>query len=230
MYLLYKSDAQSAEAFSAALRGPVAEQLLAQPGVRKMRVSVADADVAPAAKLRQGNSRPMLDALVSLWVDSSVYRAPLEAILTDACPRFHGYLVTESEPLVNTAHPARDGERVYGMNQVVCLQKPPRLSTEDWIKVWHGSHTQLALETQSTFCYRQNVVARALTYGAPACDAIIEENFPPEAMTSQHVFYDAVGDDARLQRNQKAMMESCARFIDFDKIDVLPTSEYVLRN
>jgi hypothetical protein len=26
------------------------------------------------------------------------------------------------------------------------------------------------------------------------------------------------------------MMESCARFIDFDRIDVLPTSEYMLHS
>ena len=46
-------------------------------------------------------------------------------------------------------------------------------------------------------------------------------------MDSNHVFYEAEGDDAKLAQNLKAMMDSCARFIDFDKIDIIPTSEYL---
>ena len=118
--------------------------------------------------------------------------------------------------------------RVEGMCQVVFLQKPDRLSYEQWLDTWHHSHTQVAIDTQSTFGYRQNVVARALTEGAPPCDAIIEENFPAAAMNSQQAFYAAVGDEVKFRANQKAMIDSCVRFIDFDKIDVLPTSEYVV--
>ena len=92
--------------------------------------------------------------------------------------------------------------------------------------MWQGSHTQVAIDTQSTFGYRQNVIVRALTYAAPHYRAIIEENFPAAAMTSPHAFYDAVGDDARYKANLKAMIDSCARFIDMDRIDVVPTSEY----
>ena len=59
---------------------------------------------------------------------------------------------------------------------------------------------------------------------------MIEENFPPEAMQSDHAFY-GVGedDDEGLKANLGAMLESCSRFIDFDKIDVIPMSEYVLK-
>ena len=67
-----------------------------------------------------------------------------------------------------------------------------------------------------------------MTYAAPPFDAIIEENFPLEAMTSQHAFY-GVETDAQLQANQQAMIDSCVRFIDFDKIDVVPTSEYLIK-
>jgi hypothetical protein len=48
-------------------------------------------------------------------------------------------------------------------------------------------------------------------------------------MTSQQAFYDAVGDEAKLDTNRKRMMESSGRFIDFDRIDVIPMSEYVVR-
>jgi len=53
------------------------------------------------------------------------------------------------------------------MYQVVLLRKPPRLSHEQWLEIWLGSHTQVAIDTQSTFGYRQNVIVRPLTFAAP---------------------------------------------------------------
>ena len=113
------------------------------------------------------------------------------------------------------------------MCHVVFLTHPPRLSYDHWLDIWHNSHTQIAIDTQSTFGYRQNVIVRPLTYGAPPFDAIIEENFPAAAMESEQVFYEAEGDDEKYQKNAKAMMDSVMRFIDFDKIDIIPTSEYL---
>jgi hypothetical protein len=60
------------------------------------------------------------------------------------------------------------------------------------------------------------------------CDAIVEENFPAEAMTDREVFYNAVGNPALKAANEKRMIDSCVRFIEFDRIDCIPTSEYVL--
>ena len=60
---------------------------------------------------------------------------------------------------------------------------------------------------------------------------MIEENFPPEAMASNHAFYAVEeGDDEGLAAHSQAMIESCARFIDFDRIDVIPMSEYLLKS
>ena len=227
LYPLWKSDAFDADEFRGRLLNDLAPALL-KSGVRGLRLSVADSEVAAADALRIENARPVMDAMISVWLDSSVLRAPVEQLLAQHCSRLAGYLVTESEPIVNTQHPAEVGARTYGMAQVVFLQRPRRLSQQQWLEIWLGSHTQVAIDTQSTFGYRQNVVVRPLTYAAPACDAIVEENFPPEAMTSRHAFF-AAGDDPTLAANSTAMMESCARFIDFDKIDVIPTSEYILK-
>jgi hypothetical protein len=38
------------------------------------------------------------------------------------------------------------------------------------------------------------------------------------------------GDETKFRKHAALMMESCARFIDFDRIDVLPTSEYMLHS
>ena len=96
------------------------------------------------------------------------------------------------------------------------------MAREDWLTLWKDSHTQVAIDTQSTFGYRQNLVVRTLGPDTPGCWAIVEENFPPEAMSSQHAFYGADSDEV-LEANRTAMVESCTRFIDFDKIDVVPT-------
>jgi hypothetical protein len=224
LYPVWKSNELEADDFRDILLQQLAPELLSL-GVRGLRISVVDSDVAAAADLRQENSHPVMDAMISVWVDSSVYRQSIEQVIAARVQRMAGYLVTESEPLVSET-PA--GERTPGMAQVVFLQRPHRLSEQQWLEIWHGSHTQVAIDTQSTFGYRQNVITRPMTYAAAPFDAIIEENFPAEAMSSQHAFY-GVETDAELQANLKAMIDSVVRFIDFDKIDVIPTSEYLIK-
>jgi hypothetical protein len=224
LYPVWKDSALEADAFRDQLLQRLAPSLL-ELGVRGLRISVVDSDVAAADGLRQENSRPVMDAMISVWLDSAVYRQPVEAAIASQVSRMAGYLVTESAPLVAAE---TQGQRTPGMAQVVFLQRPRRLSEQQWLEIWHGSHTQVAIATQSTFGYRQNVIVRPMTYGAPPFDAIIEENFPAAAMSSQHAFY-GVETDAELQVNLQAMIDSVVRFIDFDKIDVVPTSEYVIK-
>ncbi len=233
LYLLWTSPTDATEDFCQQLLAQAPEQLLAS-GVQQLRISVVDEAVAAAAPLRLENNKPLPAAMVSMWVDSAIYRQRQETVLAAYAERLAGYLVTESEPIVNYRHPAEPGQRVSGMCQVALLQRPERISYQQWLDVWHNSHTQIAIDTQNTFAYRQNVVVRQLSDDAPACDAIIEENFPAAAMDSPHAFYDAVRpdgslDDERLQANQKAMIDSVMRFIDFDKIDVMPSSEYCFK-
>ena len=94
-----------------------------------------------------------------------------------------------------------------------------------WLDLWQTQHTQVAIDTQDTFAYRQNVIETIVSGDAPLLHAMIEENFPPQAMTSDQAFY-GVSTQAQLDENMAAMMQSCARFIDFDRIDVIPMSEY----
>lgn len=224
LYPVWKEAPLEADAFRDQLLERLAPTLL-DLGARGLRISVVDSDVDAAAGLRQENSRPAMDAMISLWLDSSVYRSPLESAIASRVGRMAGYLVTESAPLVTDTP---EGQRTPGMAQVVFLQRPHRLSAQQWLEIWHGSHTQIAIDTQSTFGYRQNVIVRPMTYAAPGFDAIIEENFPAAAMSSQHAFY-GVETDEDLQENLQAMIDSVVRFIDFDKIDVVPTSEYVIK-
>ena len=229
LFIVWKHEGDSEKAFRQKLLDKVSPQLI-DLGARRLRIGVVDEDVAPAAALRMETSKPPIAGLISVWVDTSIRRRPFEDAIQGSVARLAGYLVTESEPIVNTRHVVADGQRTPGMYQVVLLRKPPRLSHEQWLEIWLGSHTQVAIDTQSTFGYRQNVIVRPLTPAAPPCDAIIEEHFPAEAMTDPMVFYNAVGDEAKRKRHEKAMLDSVMRFIDFDKIDRIPMSEYTLKS
>jgi hypothetical protein len=236
LYLLWRDAgasgefSEAGERFGQRLRGDLAERLLAL-GARGVQVNVADAAAAPGETLRQSNTQPQIEGMLSLWLDSAVarFRQPFDDAIAAAVPRMAAYLVTESQPIRNTRHPPQPGSRTAGFAQVAVLRRPPRLTYEAWLDIWHNSHTQVAIDTQSTFQYVQNVIIRPLSYGAPLYDAVVEECFPAEAMTDPQVFFDGVGDPEKFQRNLQGMMESVQRFIDLDKIDVLPTSQYVIK-
>ena len=230
VYSLWSSPGQDGDTFRDLLLAELPAALGRLPSVHGARLAVADSAVQPASGRRMESHPPVPAALLSLWVDYAV-EASWQPLVNSLADRSSGYLVAEAEPLQSgRSHPAGVGERVYGMCHVVWLRKPAQLDRREWLAIWKGSHTRVAIDTQSTFGYRQNVVARILGAQSLAFDAIVEENFPPEAMDSDHAFYNTGGDDALLQQRMTAMIESCARFIDFGHIDVIPMSEYVIRD
>ncbi len=189
---------------------------LTRLGARAVQVNVADESLGhPFGVVPEAGTDQIL-AAVSAWVDTAEGNR-----LTAALPEpgsdgasWHGWLVCESEPMPNRAHPPGPDGAVAGFAQLVALARPPHLSWGEWRNIWQGSHTAVAINTQSSFRYVQNVVFRALTPGAPPYAAIVEECFPSEASGDLHVFFDAVGDDERLSRHMAAMSESCDRFMD----------------
>lgn len=223
---VWRPEGTTGDEFRDTLLALAAEQLCELPAVRALRLAVADSAVSPADNKRMASFGELPDGVVSAWVDTVTHAESLQHLLERVVSKSAAYLVTESEQLVNSE--SVDGRgRFPGFCQVVFLQRPDRLSEQAWLDIWQGSHTGIAIATQSTFGYRQNVIVRALAAGSAPYSAMIEENFPDQAMTSDHAFYGAP-DDETLQANLTAMMESCARFIDFERIDVIPMSEYLL--
>lgn len=228
IYAISHPDGEAPASLGERLRGEVTARLL-DLGAHGTQVNVVDADVAPASRLRMVPPEVAApDAVVSVWVDSATdhLRAPFDDAVALAGGRASAYLVTESVPLRNERHPVGPGERVPGMAQVVFFRRAPGLADADFLATWLGSHTQIAIDTQDTFSYVQNVVARVLTPGAEPYDAIVEECFPAAAMTDPGAFYDAVGDAEKLAEHGRIMFESVQRFIDLSAIVVVPTSRY----
>ena len=228
LYALWRSASEGRAAFRERLIGDLAPGLL-DAGALGLQVNVDDDAVAAAAPSRIESSRPPPDGLLTLWLHSASARAPHEAAVAAAAHRIAGYSALESEPMPNTACVAPEGERTPGYSQVVFIQKPDRMHYADWLDFWQRRHGPVAMEVQSNFRYVQNVVVRALTYQAPRLDAIVEECFPAEAMTDRQAFYDALGDEQKFRKNEKAMLDSCAQFLDFKRLDCIPTSEYVVK-
>ena len=227
LYLLDTGDETPGDALRERLVDVVAPRLVAL-GAHQVQVNVMDSGVEAAAgtRMRSGTG-PCPDALVSVWVDSAnaPLRAAYDEVLHEVDAGVSAYLVTESAPLPDDPV----GGRRPGYTQVSFLQRPERLDEQAWIAHWHDHHTQVAIDTQATSRYLQNFVVRPLTPGAPPCTAVVEEAFPEEAMTDQSVFFDAVGDDERRTANADRLMASVMAFLDFDLIDVVPTSEYTVR-
>jgi len=204
-------------------------QLKQQAGVHGVQINITDEFLhnVPGSLQPLHRQQPPVQGIINIWVDTSYYRAPLEALIGRHVSGFHGYSVVESKPIVNDK-PAGPGQRLDALSQIVFLEKPQAMDHQAWLADWLNRHTQVAIDTQSTFGYVQNVVLRPLTPNAPMLHGIIEELFPFESFTSQEAFYDAVGDAAKLQRHFQAMMDSCASFIDRERMDIFHTSQYII--
>jgi len=199
----------------------------ARSSIRTARLAFSDSGVNDAVS-RQMGRKPLPNLMASIWSENLDDALEVCEAWKQASDKNSLFGVSEKEPLPNKKYPAEVGERVHGFCQVALLQRPERLMKEEWLSIWQQSHTQVAIETQSTFGYRQNLIEDVYGNNDYSLDAIVEENFPPEAMTSDHAFYDAE-DDIELGKRQERMMTSCARFIDFDRIDVVPMSEYLVK-
>ncbi len=185
-------------------------------GGRAVQVNVTDPALGHPFGVAPEQGSQQILAAVSVWVDTAE-GSRVASALPDPGPAgaaWHGWLVTESEPVPNRSHPAGPDGRVPGFAQIVALTRPSHLSWGEWRRIWQGTHTSVAVNTQATFRLVQNVVFRAVTGGAPGFAAIVEECFPIEAAGDLHAFFDAVGDDAKLSRHMAAMSESCDRFMD----------------
>jgi EthD domain len=201
---------------------------LRRQGARRLQVNVVDAALGPPFGVAPDADTPSLTATVSMWVNTAE-GFDVRSLLPDpgAAGAWSGYLVTEAEPLPNTTVPPGADGRIPGFAQMVLLGRPDGLSWGEWRRVWQGSHTSVALATQSSFRYVQNVIFRAVTPEAPPYVAVVEECFPRAAASDLHVFFDAVGDEQRLARHMAAMSESCDRFMDGSS-PVSWTAEYLL--
>ncbi|GAB3225287.1 EthD domain-containing protein [Mycolicibacterium hippocampi] len=215
------------DAWCTRLRTEVGRALL-DTGAPGLAINVRDSVVTDSLMTLTTMDPPVI-ALVSIWTQQS-YGSQIStatALLADLCDEVSAYLVTESVPLAPPDTVA--GERSPGFANVALLRRPAELDEATWLSRWQQDHTQVAIDTQSTFGYTQNTVVRTLTAGAAPISAIVEELFPIEATSDLHAFFGAADDDDLSDRMSR-MVASTSAFGANRDVDTVPTSRYVLRS
>jgi hypothetical protein len=194
---------------------------LVAAGAVELAVNIDDAHVAPA--LRFGPGEP-ITAVVSVWTQAD----PGDIVTTIAKAvdesELHAYRVTEKVRL--DPHPVAEGARLDALAQVAVLRRPEHMTREDYLEYWQVHHTPIAIRTQNTSGYIQNIVEESLTPNSPEIAAIVEEHFPMAALTDPHAFYGSGGDEAELNRRMSELMTSVAKFGADQGLDLVPTSRY----
>jgi hypothetical protein len=201
------------------LHDPALHDELAAAGVRRLQVNVDDEHVAGAMRIPTGEP---VRAVVSVW---DAEPDTVAEILATSAATVHGWRVDERRRL--DPPEAWDSTRADALSNVAILRRPDELAHEEWLRRWMVEHTPIAIRTQATFGYVQNVVVDPVTPGAPRVDAFVEELFPSAGMSDMHAFYGSGGDDAELSRRLTELMASVARIGADRDLDLVPTSRYL---
>lgn len=192
----------------------------AAAGATRVQVNLSDDPVSGAMRIDELD--PPITAVVAFWAPDP------GAVLAVVDDGLHGPIaaweVTDRAPL-NPELPA-DGSRIDALSNIAFLRRPDDLDRDEWLRRWLDDHTQVAIDTQATFGYVQNIVERPLTENAPSVAAIVEELFPMEAVNDIHAFYGSGGDQQELERRMTLMLESVTRFGADRHLDVVPTSRH----
>jgi hypothetical protein len=195
---------------------------LVRAGARRISLAVADLDDPDADRVRQFNASGLMDAKLSLWLESVDDRSRIEALFSPLAKRSAGYLVTESVPRALRGQDLGPGERSPGVSLLTTFPKPDRIDEETFYDRWHGSHTPLSLEIHPLIQYVRNSVARVLTTGAPPIRAIVNESVASIAIAADPIsFY-------RSERDRERAVEDLFSFVDFETLSMVLMSEYIL--
>ena len=195
-------------------------------GARRIAVNLSDAHVAAKLGSRITRLEPTLGGVVSFWLDAALEREPLERTLRASAVQIAGYSVLESVALANSTHLAAKSERTPGINMIACIATKTGQPYDAWLEHWLEEHRRVALETQATYAYVRNIVVRALTPGAPPWRGIVEEGFDAASIGDPMAWYKADGSAQKLQANLGRMIASCQAFLDLDRVESHPMSEY----
>jgi hypothetical protein len=207
-----------------ALDDPALRTRLAAVGVTRFQLNADDETVASALRFGPGDDQGRaITAMVTLWTEGDP--AAAVNVLAELAPNVHAWRVTERRPI--EPPPVRDGDRADALANIAVLRRPEGMTRETYLDIWLNDHTPIAIRTQNTFGYIQNIVEEALTASSPELSAIVEELFPMAGLTDMHEFYGSGGDDEELNRRITELMASVARFGADQGLDLVPTSRYV---
>ena len=207
----------------AGLHDPEVHGRIEAAGGIRLQVNVSDEEVARA--IRISTFDPGIDGFASVWTASDSVAPDITGALHEVGDRVVGWEVEERRPVEPPDE--WDGSRLDGLANIAVLRRPEELTHQEWLRRWREEHTPIAIATQATFGYVQNLVVARLTEATPEVSGIVEELFPTAAIDDIHAFYGSGGDDAELGRRIDVLMASVARIGADREIDLVPTSRYL---
>jgi hypothetical protein len=235
VYILWNSREQKKNQRQQTLLNEVAPKLL-QSGAVKLSMYIVDQDanVRSPAPFHAGEH---MCAEVAVWLNDVREHASCDDVLRIAGFRFAGYLVDESiyTEYGGNRHSASrswpDGQRSPGIVAVTLMERPRRLSREEWIRRWHGRQSPVSEAMQPRARYVRNVVIKAVTPDAPRYEGIVEEAWPSARhVTNYFLFYGAGKNPFKLVWNMIVMLRSVTSFLDLHRVRTTMTSEYILKS
>ena len=118
------------------------------------------------------------------------------------------------------------GETFPGTLQLCCFERAQGLSDRALEQIWFHEHAPVAVATQNTVGYRQNLVLRS---SHDPLDGIVEELFPITAADSLTAFFADGDDEEKMLAHINVLTKSSERVLNLEKSSVIHMTERRLR-
>jgi EthD domain len=117
----------------------------------------------------------------------------------------------------------RDGARTEGFTILCPSVRLPFLTHEQFDAHWRDNHSRVHVKASPGTChYEQLIINEALTPDAPEWDGVGLLSFASATEYTERLFDGEAG--------QKAIFEDIPRFVDIERGETLPATEYVYRD
>lgn len=203
--------------------------------VPRLIMNVADPQSDIPSPAPGGKHEPVPIAVASIWYDNDSIHEKITSLLDPVGFFADGYLVEESiytEYGGNRHHAPRDwedGTRSPGIVAITVLNRPKRLSHDEWIRRWHGSMSPVSERIQPRCRYVRNIVLKKMNGEAPDMDGIVMEVWPsPEHITNPYLFYGA-DNVFQLVKNMLTILKTVLSILNLMKIRTWMMGEYFIK-
>jgi hypothetical protein len=221
MFVL-RGNGESHASWGRRMRDEVSAQLL-QLGPSKLQLTVTE---APPPKLSLFPFKRQPIAIFNVYDEADNPSRYVEA-LQSAASSVSGYEVDEAYPVAYD-RVWKDGEPTPSPILLTMLRKKAGVTSDEYIRRWHGGHTPLSLQIHPLWYYQRNVIHKAVTDGAEPSDGIVLEACRTRGdLLNPARFF---GGALEMVPNMLRVANDIKGFLDMKKTETFYATEYHLRS